>query len=76
MKERDVTFYGVGLLDMLFITFLVLKLTGIISWSWWWVTAPLWAPIVLITVPLFATVLITLILDFFTTLIEGSQEDK
>lgn len=29
---------------LLFITFLVLKLTGYISWSWWWVTAPLWLP--------------------------------
>lgn len=30
----------------LFTVFLVLKLTGLIDWSWWWVTAPLWAPIV------------------------------
>lgn len=29
-------------LSYLFILFLVLKLTGIIAWSWWWVTAPLW----------------------------------
>lgn len=28
---------------ILFIVFLVLKLTGVIGWSWWWVTAPLWA---------------------------------
>lgn len=27
---------------LLFIVFLVLKLTGQINWSWWWVTAPLW----------------------------------
>ncbi len=26
----------------LFLVFLVLKLTNVISWSWWWVTAPLW----------------------------------
>lgn len=26
-----------------FIVFLVLKLTGHITWSWWWVTCPLWA---------------------------------
>ena len=24
--------------------FLVLKLTDVIDWSWWWVTAPLWVP--------------------------------
>ena len=26
----------------LFIVFLVLKLVNVISWSWWWVTSPLW----------------------------------
>lgn len=25
-----------------FFIFLVLKLTGYLHWSWWWVTAPLW----------------------------------
>jgi hypothetical protein len=30
---------------ILFITFLVLKLTEVIDWSWWWVTAPLWIPL-------------------------------
>lgn len=33
---------GIGLPGLLFVTFLVLKLTGVIDWSWWWVTAPLW----------------------------------
>jgi hypothetical protein len=28
--------------------FLTLKLLGAIGWSWWWVTAPLWAPVALI----------------------------
>lgn len=32
----------------LFLVFLVLKLTGIINWSWWWVTAPLWLPLIFI----------------------------
>lgn len=30
---------------ILFITFLVLKLCSVIDWSWWWITAPLWAGI-------------------------------
>ena len=29
---------------LLFIVFLVLKLTDTIDWSWWWVTLPLWGP--------------------------------
>lgn len=28
---------------LLFITFMILKLCNVINWSWWWVTAPLWA---------------------------------
>lgn len=35
---------GIGLGTILFIVFLVLKLTNFIDWSWWWVTAPLWIP--------------------------------
>lgn len=35
---------GGGLLWLTFFVFLILKLTSVISWSWWWVTAPLWVP--------------------------------
>ena len=38
---------GMGLGTVLFLIFMVLKLTGSIDWSWWWVTAPLWIPAVL-----------------------------
>ena len=37
---------GIGIGMVLFIVFLVLKLTGTINWSWWWVTSPLWIPFV------------------------------
>lgn len=33
---------GFSLSVVLFIVFLILKLTETITWSWWWVTAPLW----------------------------------
>lgn len=35
---------GVGFGTLLFLVFLVLKLCGVIDWSWLWVTAPLWLP--------------------------------
>ena len=31
----------IGLLGILFVVFLVLKLTGNIAWSWFWVLSPL-----------------------------------
>jgi len=33
-----------GPLFLLFLVFLVLKLTDHVDWSWYWVTAPLWIP--------------------------------
>ena len=29
-------------LTLLTIAFIVLKLCGVISWSWWWVLSPVW----------------------------------
>jgi hypothetical protein len=37
----------------LFLVFLTLKLTGIITWSWVWVTAPLWLTFIVIFVIVF-----------------------
>ena len=36
-----------GIFGTLFVIFLILKLTKVIDWSWWWVTAPLWGCILL-----------------------------
>ena len=33
---------GIGFAGLLTIVFVVLKLTGTIDWSWWWVLSPLW----------------------------------
>jgi hypothetical protein len=33
---------GVGFAGLLAIAFIVLKLCGVIAWSWWWVLSPLW----------------------------------
>lgn len=33
---------GIGFVGLLTIAFIVLKLCGVIEWSWWWVLSPLW----------------------------------
>ena len=38
---------GLTSCGVVFVVFFILKLLGIITWSWWWVTAPLWMPTVL-----------------------------
>lgn len=36
---------GIGFCGLLTIAFIVLKLCGVIAWSWVWVLAPLWIPL-------------------------------
>lgn len=55
---------GIGLCGLTFIVFLVLKLCGVIAWSWWWVTAPLWIPVALVTIILLVTWIGTVIATF------------
>lgn len=38
----------VGICGGMFLIFLTLKLIGVIAWSWWWITAPIWIPIVIL----------------------------
>lgn len=44
-SSKSITIGGTGFFNLLFLVFLVLKLTKVIDWSWWWITAPLWGPI-------------------------------
>ena len=53
---------GIGIATVLFLIFLVLKLTKMITWSWWWVFSPLWicVGVVLVVFVLWALVLTVL----------------
>ena len=53
---------GISLSTVLFLIFLVLKLTHTINWSWWWVCAPIWAGPALIL----AIIIIGALLSLFT----------
>lgn len=39
---------GIGFTGLLTIVFIVLKLLGVITWSWWWVLSPIWIAAILI----------------------------
>ncbi len=43
---------GLNFLSVLGLIFIVLKILGYISWSWWWVTAPIWGPAALVLIVL------------------------
>ena len=42
MSNSSSSSSGIGIFGLLGIVFVVLKLTGFIDWSWWWVTLPFW----------------------------------
>lgn len=47
---KQINTTGLGLSGGLFLLFLGLKLCGVIDWSWWWITAPLWGSVILVIV--------------------------
>ena len=49
-KEGQIVVRGLGILDILLVVFIVLKLTGTIAWSWWWVLSPLWLPALILLI--------------------------
>jgi hypothetical protein len=44
METKKVNITGL-FSTLLLVAFIVLKLCNVITWSWWWVLAPLWVPI-------------------------------
>ena len=55
--NRKSTSIGVSFAELLTSVFIVLKLTRVINWSWWWVLAPTW--IVAVIVIAFIIILIS-----------------
>lgn len=47
MKDRININIGPSM-SLLTIVFLILKLTNVIDWSWWWILAPIWMPFAII----------------------------
>lgn len=41
-NQNQTSSSGIGVFTLLGVAFVVLKLTGYISWSWVWVTLPFW----------------------------------
>lgn len=60
-SKTSVTVGGTSFCNLLFLVFLVLKLTKVINWSWWWVTAPIWGPIALVVAILIVVGIVALI---------------
>lgn len=57
----------ISLSTPLFLLFLILKLTNTITWSWWWVAAPLWMPFVFFAGVTGFLLCLALIVSIFST---------
>ena len=44
-KKNGAAGGGIGVAGLLGVAFVVLKLCGVIAWSWWWVLSPFWIPL-------------------------------
>jgi hypothetical protein len=54
---------GIGFAGLLTVAFVVLKLTAVIDWSWWWVLSPLWISAAIGVVVLGAVALFLAVFD-------------
>lgn len=61
----ETTHYSINLEIVLFIVFLILKLTNVIAWSWWWVTCPLWIGPAILIAGLIIVAAVTSITELF-----------
>ncbi|AKA62025.1 hypothetical protein [Proteus phage PM2] len=52
---------NIGFLQILTLIFVVLKLVGTITWSWWWVLSPLWIPASILLIIIVITTIAALI---------------
>ena len=48
MEKNNNTSGGIGFVGLLTICFIVLKLIGIINWSWLWVISPIWISAIIV----------------------------
>lgn len=51
-REKNASRGGIGFTGLLTLVFIVLKLCGVIAWSWWWVLAPVWITVAIYIITL------------------------
>ena len=64
----------VGILGALGCIFITLKLCGIINWSWWLVTLPIWGSIVIYSI-VFSILLLLISLEITNDKYERKDDD-
>ena len=60
--NKSTTSSGIGFPGLLAILFIALKLTGVITWSWLWVLAPIWIPFVIFVIVVFVLIIASIVI--------------
>jgi hypothetical protein len=62
-RDNSITFkWNLSFSVAVFFIFLVLKIQGVIGWSWWWVTCPLWImPAITTTILAFICIVVVIV---------------
>lgn len=56
-RNASATTGGIGFSGVLTVAFIILKLCGVIKWSWLWVLSPIWIPVALVVLILLVVVI-------------------
>lgn len=67
---------GFGAVALVYLMFPILKLCGLLDWSWWLITAPLWVSIILIALLVMVIGVLALYLMFKFFFDDYEQEDN
>ena len=54
---------GIGFTGLLTVLFVGLKLTNVITWSWWWVLSPIWISFLLLIIILSIAAIIIAVME-------------
>lgn len=68
MEKRS----GLSLSTVVLVVFVILKLVGVIAWSWWWVLSPIWISAVLVLL----WVLLEVVIIYLTIYIDGKERKR
>ncbi|MGN1155683.1 MAG: hypothetical protein ACI4TK_05865 [Agathobacter sp.] len=62
-NEKTSASGGISFFGLLAIVFIVFRLCKVITWSWWWVLAPIWIPIVVAIIVFIILAVIAIVTD-------------
>lgn len=73
-KERKLTFvdYLARTILISFFVLLGLKVFGVVEWSWWWITSPLWIAVI---INVFAVIMVYLLVALLKVIVAKKEKE-